>query len=200
MKPTGRMRNIAPGHGGIKRDPHTLANHRFFDESQEAMLRRAVKTSVRFERGRDEVRARVRLWTEGVGHRLPTGFIDRHLLLVVEGKDSASRALPLRAGAKLPRLAGTELADRPGRLFARLLQDEEGRSPAPFWQAAPDPPADTRLIPGRIEEMEFAFPPSLVSVRLRVVYRRFWVEVARAKGWPDEDVLVLDAEHAVPRK
>lgn len=200
MKPTGLMNNIAPGRGGIRRDPHTLANHRFFDESQEAMVRRAVKTSVHFERSRDETRARVRLWAEGVGHRLPTGFIDRHLILVIEGKDSAGRMLPLRAGVKLPPLAGAEFADRPGRLFARLLKDEDGRSPAPFWSAAPDPPTDTRLIPGRIEEMEFVFPSSLASVWLRVIYRRFWIEVARAKGWPDEDVLVIDEVQEMGRK
>ena len=57
MKPTGRMSNMAPGHGGIERDPHTLANHRFFAGSQEAMLRRAVKASVKFERRPDGVRA-----------------------------------------------------------------------------------------------------------------------------------------------
>ncbi len=96
MKPTGRMTNMAPGHGGIHRDPHTLSNHRFFDGSQEAMLRRAVKASVRFERQADSVRARVRLWTEGVGHRLPTGFVDRHLVLVVEGQSADGRSVPPR--------------------------------------------------------------------------------------------------------
>ena len=35
MKPTARMTNIAPGHGGIRRDPSTLANHTFWDGSQE---------------------------------------------------------------------------------------------------------------------------------------------------------------------
>ena len=47
MKPTGRMTNIAPGHGGLRRDPATLANHRFFDGSQADMLRRCVQVSAR---------------------------------------------------------------------------------------------------------------------------------------------------------
>lgn len=192
MKPTGRMSNFAPGHGGIARDPSTLPNHRFFDGSQEAMLRRAVRASVRFERQPDRVRARVQLWAEGVGHRLPTGFVDRHLVLVVEGRTAEDRAVPLRAGPKLPAMVGDELAGRPGRLYARLLRDFEGRTPVPFWLASPDPAPDTRLVPGKVEEELFDFPATLTHLRLRVLYRRFWPEVARSKHWPDDDVLVLE--------
>ncbi len=185
MKPTGRTRNMAPGHGGIDRDPRTLRNHRFFDESQETMLRRAVQVSATFERNADSVRTRVRLWAEGVGHRLPTGFIDRHLVLVVEAEGADGRPLPARSGPKLPALAGPELTDKPGRLYARILRNFDGHSPTPFWLAAPDSPLDTRLAPRKVEETTFDFPPTLTSLRVRVLYRRFWPEVARAKHWPD---------------
>ena len=194
MKPTGRMANIAPGHGGIERDPLTLSNHRFFDGSQEAMLRRAVKASADFERSPDGVRARVRLWTEGVGHRLPTGFVDRHLVLTVEGRDSAGHPLEPRSGPKLPPPVGAELSGRPGRLYARVLRDFDGHGPVPFWLAAPDPPPDTRLAPGEVDSLRFEFPPTLATVRLRVVYRRFWPEVAHSKSWPDREKLVLDRQ------
>jgi hypothetical protein len=192
MKPTGRMSNFAPGHGGIARDPSTLANHRFFDGSQESMLRRAVKASVRFEREPNRVRARVQIWAEDVGHRLPTGFVDHHLVLVVEGRTAEDQTVPLRAGPKLPTLAGEELAGRSGRLYARVLRDFEGRSPVPFWLASADPPPDTRLVPGRVEEELFDFPATLTRLRLRVLYRRFWPEVARSKHWPDDHMVVLE--------
>jgi len=192
MKPTGRMTNMAPGHGGIERHPQTLSNHRFFDGSLETMLRRAVKASADFERTPDGVRAQVRLWVEGVGHRVPTGFIDRHLVLVVEGQGVDGLPRFARSGPTLPALAGPELAGQPGRLYARVLKDFDGRSPAPFWLAAPDPPPDTRLVPGRVEETVFDFPPTLARLRLRVLYRRFWPEVIRTKQWPDHDLLVLD--------
>jgi hypothetical protein len=191
MKPTGRMTNMAPGHGGIRRDPLTLSNHRFFDGSREEMLRRAVKALADFERRPDGVRVQVRLWAEGVGHRLPTGFVDRHLVLIVEGRDSAGHLLVPCSGPKLPPLAGEELAGQPGRLYARLLRDFDGHSPVPFWLAAPDPPPDTRLVPGEVDAMRFEFPSRLSYLRLRVLYRRFWPEVARSKRWPDHDMLVL---------
>ena len=198
MKLTGRMANLAPGHGGIERDPSTLHNHRFFDGSQETMLRRAVQASAEFERGPDGVRARVRLWTEGVGHRLPTGFVDRHLVLVVEGATSAGRSVSPLTGPKLPAFAGESLAGQPGRLYARVLRDFEGRAPVPFWLAAPDPPPDTRLVPGQVEETQFVFPASLARLRLRVLYRRFWPEVARRKHWPDDEILVREQEFMPP--
>src|SRR6185437_6907330 len=192
MKPTGRMTNMAPGHGGIERDPRALSNHRFFDESQETMLRRAVKVSATFERSAGGVRARVRVRAEGVGHRLPTGFIDRHLVLVAEGQGADGRTLAALSGPRLPALAGLELAGQPGRLYARVLRDFDGHSPTPFWLAAPDPPPDTRLVPGKIEEMTFEFPPTLTRLCVRILYRRFWPEVARAKHWPDRDLLIYD--------
>jgi hypothetical protein len=198
MKPTGRTTNIAPGHGGIERDPYTLSNHRFFDGSQETMLRRAVKAAAHFERRTDGLHVRILLWAEGVGHRLPTGFVDRHLLLVVEGQTAEGRAVPPLSGPKLPALVGEELAGRPGRLYARLLRDFEGRSPAPFWLATPDTPLDTRIIPDKVEEVLFHFPVALTRLRFRVLYRRFWPEVARAKQWPQDDLLVL--EQIVPTR
>jgi hypothetical protein len=56
---------------------------------------------------------------------------------------------------------------------------------------------DTRLVPGRPEELTFVFPRGLTLLRARIVYRRFWQEVARAKGWPDRDLIVLERTFAV---
>jgi hypothetical protein len=90
------------------------------------------------------------------------------------------------------------LERKPGRLFARVLRDFDGHGPVPFWLASPDPPPDTRLVPGRIDEMTFDYPATLTRLRLRVLYRRFWPEVARIKKWPDQDLLVLSQDHACP--
>ena len=190
MKPTGRMTNIASGNGGVERDPQTLGNHLFFDGSQEEMLRRCLQASVECQRSDDGVRAVVRLWTEGAGHRVPTGFIDKHLILTVEGEDAGGKPGPLRSGPILPSTVGKELEGRPGKLYAKLLHDFDGHSPAPFWQADSDA-VDTRLAPGGADETTYNFPPEVVKVRVVVLYRRFWKEVSRSKGWPDGDVTVL---------
>jgi hypothetical protein len=199
MAPTGEMTNIAPGHGGVKRDPKTLASHRFFAGGQAEMLRRAVRMTAAFRRSGDGVRAEVRVCAEGVGHRVPTGFLDRHLLLVIEGFDAADRPLALVKGPTLGAPAGRTLAGQPGRLFGRLHADFDGHSPAPFWRGGTDP-VDTRLLPGVAEVSEYAFPAGLSRVRVRLLYRRFWEEVVTAKGWGDRDVVVVDELIAVSAK
>lgn len=96
MAPTGRMTNVAPGNGGVERDPATLSNHLFFDGGQEQMLRACVRATAEGRRSPGGVRATVRLWTEGAGHRVPTGFIDHHLILAVEAEDADGKSLDLR--------------------------------------------------------------------------------------------------------
>ncbi len=191
LKPTGTLTNIAPGHGGIRREPHTLANHRFWDTSQLDMLRRCLDLAVEAAGDRGQTTVSVRLLAHEVGHRVPTGFIDRQLLLVVQALDPTGAPVPLRQGLTLPAAAGAPLAGQPGRLYARLLKDETGRSPVPFWRALPEP-EDTRLVPGQPDRHRFTFAGRAVRVRVRVLHRRFWAEAARAKGWPDQDLLVVD--------
>jgi hypothetical protein len=191
MTPTSRMSNIAPGHGGRKRDPRTLGNHRFFDGDQAAMLRRCLQVDASFQRAGEEVRVRLQVRADGAGHRVPTGFVDRHLILVARGEDAAGRPIAARAGPVLPAAAGPEQAGQPGRLYAKLLRGGDGRGPVPFWYPAPDV-ADNRLTPGRPDNIAWVFPANLARLRVRVLYRRFWQEVARAKGWPDDDLVVLD--------
>jgi hypothetical protein len=198
MAPTGRLTNFAPGRGGLERDPATLANHRFFDGGRDAMLRRCLSCDAELRRGPGGVEAEVRLRVEGAGHRVPTGYIDRQLILVAEAVDAGGRELAAEEGPTLPAAVGKPLAGRQGRLFARVLRDESGHSPAPFWRTDGAEPTDTRLTPGATERVRWRFPTGMSRLRLRVLYRRFWDEVARSKGWPDRDLTVFDQSVEAP--
>lgn len=189
MAPGGRLTNVAPGHGGLPRDPRTLAGHRW-PGGQAEMLRRVLRASMRFERSVAESRVAVEVGAEGAGHRVPTGFVDRHLILVVEAFDAVGKAVPLKDGAVLPAAAG-ELAGLPGTLYAKRLTGFEGRSPVPFWRADPAV-TDTRLRPGQPDRAAWTFGPEVAEVRVRLLYRHFWEETARAKDWPDNEVVVVD--------
>ncbi len=197
MSPTGRMTNVAPGHGGRERDPATLANHRFFRGSKADMLRDCLRVSVRSHRDGDRLGTTVTLWTEGAGHRVPTGYSDRNLILVVEGLNAADRPVPPFAGPVLPAPAGPSLAGQPGRLYAKLLKDAEGHRPAPFWQADLDP-EDNRLRPGVPDAMIWSFPPEIKRLCVRILYRRFWHEVIEDKHWPDRDLEVFADTFGMP--
>jgi hypothetical protein len=182
---------MAPGKGGIERDPGTLANHRFVVGSRSDMLRRSLPLSAVLSRSPAGVLAEVKLRAEGTGHRMPTGFIDRHLVLVVEPFDGKDRPLGANKGPVLPEAAGPRLSGQPGRLYGRLLRDDQGRQPAPFWQADSDY-KDNRLQSGQEDRLSFLFPAETHWVRLRLLYRRFWPAVAEAKCWPDNEIVIFD--------
>lgn len=196
MAPTGTMTNIAPGKGGIARDPRTLANHRFFTRSQEEMLRDCLRVAATLRHTAAGLQADVEVRVDGVGHRVPTGFVDRHVVLLVEGR-AASENTRLVAGPKLPEVVGAELSGQPGRLYAKQLQDFDGNRPAHFWQADPQA-TDTRLQPEQTDRSQFVFAPGTEQVRMRLLYRRFWPQVVKAKGWPDDTQTIVDRTFAAP--
>jgi hypothetical protein len=189
MAPTGKMTYMAD-EGGIPRNPHTLASHSMPGRQAE-MLRRCLSVSAKLSRADDAIQAVVTVHCDQVGHRVPTGFIDRNVVLVVEPRDGAGRLLSAKSGPRLPSSAGRACADLPGRLFAKQLTDFAGHSPAPFWNT-PAKMVDTRLQPGQSDVSEFRFPTETQDVRIRLLYRRFWPEVAETKQWPDNEVIVVD--------
>jgi hypothetical protein len=190
MAPTGRLTNIAPGKGGIERDPGTLASHRF-PGGQADMLRACLSVTVRLRREAGGVRARVVVTADRVGHRVPTGFIDRNLVLVVEAKDHAGKTVLLKSGPTLPALAARDLAGKSGRLYAKQWADKDGQRPLPFWRPS-GKLKDTRLYPRQPDRVEFLFPQQVERVRVRLLYRRFWKQVADTKGWPNNEIVVVD--------
>jgi len=186
MAPSGNMTNIARGTGGIERDPHTLASH-VFPGSQVEMLRRCLKVNV----SRAGHRVVVEVRADNVGHRVPTGFIDRNLVLVVEASDQNGKPLPLVNGPRLPVSAGKKIAGLPGRLYAKQLHDPVGRSPIPFWLPHGEM-IDTRLLPDRADRVDFTFVSWVKDVRVRLLYRHFWQDVAEGRDWKDHETVVLD--------
>jgi hypothetical protein len=203
MAPTGAMDNIAPGRGGIKRDPLTLASHHMPGGTPD-MLTRCLRLSVTLRREQGVLHVATETLATNVGHRVPTGFIDRNLILVVEPLTAAGTRARLRHGPTLPGAAGTgdpekgNFAGLPGRFYAKQLEDEAGRRPVPFWRSNREH-ADTRLVPDQPDRTGWRFDADGVQkVRVRLVYRRFFKAVADSKSWPDNDTVVIDATLDAP--
>jgi hypothetical protein len=196
MTPTGKMDNIAPGKGGITRDPATLASHAM-PGGDKAMLARCLRLKVKLRRDQGELIAEVGTEAVDVGHRVPTGFIDRNLLLIVQGLNAKGERLSLKRGGTLPGSAG-RMANLPGKLFAKQIEDLEGRKPAPFWRPSRDV-ADSRLQPGQVDTAQWSFAADAAHhLRVRLIYRRFFQSVAETKGWPDNEIVVVDETLTAP--
>lgn len=197
MAPDGKLTNIAPNHGGLERDPMTLPSHNLLPGGRLAMLQRAVELKVSPKpnaiRADDTVNAfTITLMAKHVGHRVPTGFIDRHLILVVEAFDEAGELQNVTTGPTLGPAAGN-FAGQPGTLFAKQWVAEDQEHPLPFWRAGGDI-VDSRLLPNQPQTFEFQFSKTVARLQARVLYRKFWHQVEHAKGWPDS-TLVVCTEH-----
>jgi hypothetical protein len=190
MKPTGKMTNIAPGHGGIERDPLTLASHIMPGATPE-MLRRAVRLEADLQAADRETQVEVAVSAHDVGHKVPTGFVDRRLVLTVSAFGDDGKEVQPLSGPLLPSDAGFG-SDRPGLLFAKVLEDLEGRAPVAFWMPC-RVREDTRLEPGKVQVARWVFPrKETAQVRVRLVYHRFPPQVVRDKNWPDDSILVVE--------
>lgn len=195
MKPDGAMTNVAPNSGGIERDPSTLASHQLFPNGKAAMLKNCLEVDVSFHRKPKGDEAVVTITASNVGHRVPTGFVDRHVILLVDALDAQNSPVAIASGPRLPDSCGS-LAGQPGRLFAKQLFDDTGNAPIPFWQEVFNI-TDTRLVPEVPNTTSFDLPPDAESLRVRVIYRRFWEMVEKEKGWPDGAIIVYDQLHRV---
>ena len=104
-----------------------------------------------------ETRMQLTLRVEQIGHRLPTGFADRNLILIVQAVDKAGKMLtPAPPTPVLSARAGRSLQGLAGRLYAKQLCDFDGNGPVPFWRAQPDF-IDTRLKPDASEQTVYTF-------------------------------------------
>lgn len=134
----------------LRRPSDQIHDHSFLGRD---LIETAVDLSVqtRVEAGQLVVETTVR--AHDVGHKVPTGSADKHLLLVVR-----AGGVPLVGGPRVPAHAGTsdkppaarrkahDFAGMPGREFAQVFADAAGRTHVPFWRAA-RLVEDTRLVP-----------------------------------------------------
>jgi hypothetical protein len=198
MRPTGTLTNIAPGKGGVERDPQTLASHKFPGATAD-LLRSCLSVEVKSHADKVKLVVHVTVQAHNVGHRVPTGFIDRHLALVVEAADPAGKTIPLVHGPRIPTAAGKGLAGLPGALYAKVLCDHKGQAPLPFWVPHASL-SDNRLRPEVADDRTFVFGAGASSARVRLLYRRFWQDVADYKGWPDNEIVIVDRRLTLTRQ
>jgi hypothetical protein len=158
------------------------------------MLKQSLTVKVQTKAAKEGRGVEVEIVASKVGHRVPTGFVDRHLVLLVDAVDADGRRVNLVDGAKLGATAGA-WKDRAGFIFAKQLIGDRGRTPMPFWLPV-SKTEDTRLRPERPDRRKFTFEAAAQRVTVQVWYRRFWPEVAAARGWTDNDLLVVEKTSA----
>ncbi len=196
MAAAAGITNMAPLRGGLERAPATLSDHSLGGAAN-PRYEDAIRLTVEAEATREGVRVTLTIDASQVGHAVPTGFIDRHLVLLIDAFDTAGAVVPLLEGTRLPEYVGASLAGRPGFLFAKVLTDPAGRVQAPVWNASAMH-ADTRLDPNQPQSMTFLLGAAAARLRVQLLHRDFWESTRRKKRWGDDTTVLLDAECGLP--
>jgi Cytochrome c554 and c-prime len=203
MKPNGSTKNTAPGHGGVDRDATTIGTHHFPSSSDEGLLRSCVDLTIRGSRTGARIQSIVTVQPKQVGHRLPTGSPERHLILTVRAKTDLGDELKMAEGPTVPDAGGIGPIESghyggvPGKLYGKLLRGPDGSVPAPFWRTVALE-SDNRLEPDQPDETAHVFALSdssrevILTATLR--YRRFYQNIIETKSWPDADIVVAERQ------
>ena len=201
------LTNVAPGNGGIDRDPETLRAHSQLGASDVEFLQNAVEMSVQTEQSDGQLRVDVAIENDKTGHHIPTDSPLRHLILLVEVTDESGAVLTLLDGPQLPAWCGEGDAEEghyaglPGVAYAKVLEElwTEISPSGAYWNP-------TRIVSdNRIAALEtarsvYAFDVSesgTAHVQVMLLFRRAFIELMEQKGWAVPDILMEEHEETV---
>ncbi|MCS7046463.1 MAG: hypothetical protein NZO58_08925 [Gemmataceae bacterium] len=191
MPPTGALTNIAPGAGGVERDPRTLASHHLPGATAD-MLKRSLAVRTTALRRPNEVEIQVEVAARHVGHRMPTGFVERHLILVVQATEADGKPILPCRGPTLPVRAGPALHGLAGAIFGKQHVDAKGNA-LHFWQTGGSW-LETRLRPEQAETLIFAFAATARRLRVHLLWRRFWSTATPVAAGAEREILIHEQE------
>lgn len=199
--------NVAPGTGGIERDPSTIHAHTFPGAASQELLQNAVAMDIEAAREANTVRVDVTLTNDRTGHHVPTDSPLRQMILLVQARDAQGRPLGLIEGSTLPGWCGTgdpaqgDYAGLPGVAYARVLQElwTEIAPTGAYWNPT-RVLSDTRLAAFAVDPNAFVFeaPQGTVKVEVTLWFRRAYRGLMDQKGWTDEDILMAREALEVP--
>ncbi|MFC1552381.1 T9SS type A sorting domain-containing protein [Candidatus Latescibacterota bacterium] len=192
---------VKPEKGGIKRDPLTIPSHLQPGSRDPNILANSVTMNVSAEQYQDSLKVIVTVKNDKTGHHVPTGRPSRNMILLVEAKDSTSMPLTFINGDTVPWWGGKgdskngNFAGKPGKGFAKILEDFEGHAPSPAWRPS------SILSDNRIAAFEtdtsyynFKIPSEIQSINIsaKLVYRRFFKEWMDEKKFDIADITMED--------
>lgn len=197
------LTNIAPGKGGIERNPNALHSHNMTITAD--MLRNATltmkATATDVSTSGDVITVDVTLTNDQTGHHIPTDSPWRQMILLVEARDSSGNMLTLKSGPTLPSwcgvgdYAGGYYADMPGKVYAKLLREMwTNVVPAVSYWRHTEVESDTRLAALTSDSTKYVFYTSGAgsTVTVKLIYRRAYIDVMVQKKWNSPDIIMAE--------
>lgn len=184
---------VFPEMGGLEREYAELHDHYMPGAADAKFLQNTVTLESSAERAGDQLFVSVSLTNDQAGHHVPTDSPSRQMILVVEAVDASGNMLALKEGPLNPEWAGNYAA-QPGRTYMKVLRDEwTGETPTSAYWRPVTIVEDTRLAALATDKQQYTFqlaPGTEATVRIRVLFRRTFQQLAQQKGFTDEDILM----------
>ena len=201
------MTNVAPGRGGVERDPETLRAHSQLGASDVDLLQNAVTMRVESARSNERLTVDVAIANDQTGHHVPTDSPLRHLILLVDVTDAAGQSLALTSGPTLPAWCGegdaadANYAGLPGMAYAKVLEElwTEVSPSGAYWNPT-RVVSDNRIAAFETATSSYAFAApneGNITVRATLLFRRAFKELMDRKDWRVPDILMEEHEETI---
>jgi hypothetical protein len=202
------MTNVAPGKGGLERDPMTISAHTFPGASSVDLLQNAVTMTVSARRADGKVHVQVNVVNDKTGHDVPTDSPLRQMILLLRATDHSDQPLALIRGPVIPNWGGVGdpsngyYAGLPGKCFAKILSElwTEITPTGSYWNPTVLV-SDNRLAPLESDQSTYSFgaPDSeTVTIKISLIFRRAPKELMDQKGWAVPDIIMAEQTLSLP--
>lgn len=197
--------NIAPGKGGIERNPDAIHAHLQLGASDPDFMKSAVSMTALADTAGEALRVTVTIKNDRTGHHVPTDSPLRQMILVVTATDANGAPLALAEGPVLPEWCGEgdpadgNFAGLAGRAYAKILEELwTGVSPTGAYWNHTKIVSDNRIPAMGADSTAYTFVKPLgtaARVRVRLLYRRAFKALMEQKKWKNvPDVLMAEKE------
>jgi len=189
-----------PGVGAHQRDPETIFSHLMPGAMDLELLQNAVSLNAWSEIINETIQIQVEIKNDNTGHKIPTDYPGRQLILIVQGFDEHGNPLRLIEGPSLPEWAGIGnpefgyYAGLPGLIFANILEEVwTGISPTVAYWNPFTIVSDNRIDPFQTDLSKYVFySPNVEETRIEIqlLLRRTFIEIRDWKQWDIPDITV----------
>ena len=193
-----------PSSGGLERDPETIYSHRMPGAVDMELLEKAVLLSGEAFYTPNGLKVIVEITNHNTGHKIPTDFPGRHLILLVQVYDENGRPLHQETGPVLPVWTGEGKVEEgnfsglAGEAYALILEEVwTGKSPSIAYWNPFEVLSDNRIEVDEVKKSEYAFSGSVsgeVTISIQLILRRNFKDVMDWKQWDSPDIVIEDLE------
>jgi hypothetical protein len=200
--------NVAPGKGGVERDPMTIHAHTFPGASRVDLLQNAVTMTVTTSLADQRLVVTVTITNDKTGHHVPTDSPLRQMILLVKAAGGQGQMLTYLAGPTVPGWGGAgdpqagDYAGLPGTGYAKILEEVwTNITPSGAYWNPTRILSDNRLAAFASDTTEYIFEAPVgekIAIEVTLLFRRAYKSIMDQKRWDAPDIIMEQSKISVP--